>query len=131
MPTLPWTTPESALPGVEAAVVMASRLELRSTRHVPGFLRAAMAIRKQALGSPGALGVSLVAQPVRRTFWTLSAWADRAVLDAFVGAEPHRTMMRTYRPRMRGAEFTFYDQPVGSLPPSWEDARRRLAEQSR
>jgi hypothetical protein len=67
---------------------MASRLELRQLRDVPPFLTAALRIRRQMLGSPGALGVSLIARPLHRTFWTLSAWQDQAALLAAVGREP-------------------------------------------
>lgn len=76
MPTLPWMTPQAPGPGAEA-LVMASRLEVRSLRHVPGFFLASMALLRQARRSPGALGLSLRAQLPRRTFWTVSAWDGR------------------------------------------------------
>ncbi|GGR38603.1 hypothetical protein WEB32_32655 [Streptomyces netropsis] len=35
-----------------------------------------------------ALGASLIAQPLKGVFWTLSAWEDRATLYGYAKAEP-------------------------------------------
>ena len=133
MPTLPWTTAETPAPGADA-VVLGSRLELRAYRHVPGFLRAAMRVRRQVHGSRGALGVSLIAQPTRKTFWTLSAWADQGSLDAFVGTAPHTQIMERFRDRMTATAFTTWSQDTSELPKPhsnakalWREAKRRLA----
>jgi heme-degrading monooxygenase HmoA len=129
----PWTPADDAVTA-GPVLVMGSRLELRSFRDVAGFLRAALAIRKQVRKSPGAIGVSLVAQPTRKTFWTLSAWRDRAALDAFVRARPHVDVMARYRPRMAGSGFEFWDVEAAELPRArsnaaalWAEARARLA----
>jgi hypothetical protein len=105
---------------------MASRLELRQLRDVPPFLTAALRIRRQMLGSPGALGVSLIARPLHRTFWTLSAWQDQAALSAAVGREPHRQLMKRFRPRMAGSAFITWAVQPAALPIGWADALRRL-----
>ena len=53
MATLPWTTTDTAAEATTGdAVVLGSRLELRSLRHVPGFLGAAMKLRKQVRRCP-------------------------------------------------------------------------------
>ena len=113
---------------------MGSQLVLRRARDIPGFLRSALAVRKQVRGSPGAIGVSLIAQPMRKTFWTLSAWRDQPALDAFVGAEPHSDVMARYRSRLTVAHFRFWNMTPSELPAPrsnarslWDDARRRLA----
>ena len=125
MPPLPWTKPPGADAGHDEVVVMASLLRLDSILRVPGFLRAAMAIRQQVLRADGAVGVSLnTALP--RTFFTLSAWRDRDALDAFVRSEPHISSMRRYRPAMADARFVFWSTTADELPPSWAEARRRL-----
>ncbi len=105
---------------------MASRLELRRLRDVPSFLAAALRIRRQMLGSPGMLGVSLIASPARRTFWTLSAWQDQASLTAAVGRHPHREIMKRFRPRMAGSSFVTWTAQATALPIGWDDALRRL-----
>jgi hypothetical protein len=126
MPTLPWKASTSPPPRDGTVTIMASRLELRRLRDVPSFLTGAMRIRRQMLGSPGAVGVSLIAKPLSRTFWTLSAWQDGAALGAVVGREPHRTIMTHFRPRMAGSSFVTWIAPATELPITWDEARRRL-----
>jgi hypothetical protein len=126
MATLPWTAPKSS-PGPEGPVtVMASRLELRRLYDVPSFLTAALRIRRQMLGSPGALGLSLIAKPLQRTFWTLSAWQDPESLDGAVGREPHVQIMKRFRPKMAGSRFVTWTAEDGVLPVTWDEALRRL-----
>jgi hypothetical protein len=127
MPTLPWTTVEPA-PADTEVVLMASRFQLRSLWQVPRFLADAMRIRKQVLAAPGAVGVSLIAQPFRRTFFTLSAWRDRPSLNALVGAEPHRSAMLRHRKSMQDAHFVFWTASGDAMPPTWSEAQQRLAE---
>jgi hypothetical protein len=95
---------------------------------LPGFLRAAMAIRRQVLGADGAVGVALNTALPRRTFFTLSAWRDRAALNAFVRSEPHVSTMRRYRPAMSDGRFVFWNTTADKLPPSWSEAEQRLRE---
>ena len=129
MPPLPWT----AVPAADVELdrdeilVMASLLRLDSFRRVPGFLRAAMAIRQQVLHSDGAIGVAL-STALPRTFFTLSAWRDRDSLNAFVRSEPHVSSMRRYRPSMVDARFVFWNTTAESLPPPWPEVQRRLRE---
>ena len=127
MPTLPWTVVEQRQPHSEV-LFLASRLRLRSMRHVPGFLRAAFSVRRQVRRSPGALGVSLLAQPSRKTFWTLSAWTDQAALEAFVRTEPHLGIMGRYHDRLVNPEFITWTTAESSLPKAWSNAKERWVE---
>jgi hypothetical protein len=129
MPTLPWTTPNPA-PADTLACAMASRFEVRSARDVPRFFFKSLAAWRQVRSAPGCLGASLIAKPLRGIFYTLSAWESRDALYAFAGTQPHRAIMTSLRPTMRSAVFTFWDVPTGQLPLSWDDAKRRLAEQA-
>jgi heme-degrading monooxygenase HmoA len=124
MPTLPWIPVHAA---DAPAVVMASRFRLRRLRDVPRFFLDAMRIHRQVRAADGALGVSLVAHPLRREFFTLSAWRNRAAVDALVRAEPHRSAMGRYHAVMADAVFRFWEVSPDALPPSWEEAFRRLA----
>jgi hypothetical protein len=130
---LPWSTPGTASSGQDA-YVMASRFELTSAWRSPAFLVQAMRARRQARRSPGVVGVSLRAQPLRRAYWTLSAWTDEAALMAFARAEPHRTIMRRVRPWSKTATFRFWTVPADELAPAtaraaralWAEAERRI-----
>ena len=124
MPTLPWKAPTSRPSAGGPVTVMASRLELRRLSDVPSFLAAALRIRRQMLASPGVLGLSLIARPLHRTFWTLSAWQDQDAMSAAVGREPHLHLMKHFRPRMAGSSFVTWT--ATGVPITWDEARRRL-----
>ncbi|MCX4748431.1 DUF3291 domain-containing protein [Kitasatospora sp. NBC_01287] len=130
MPTLPWTTPNPPRPQTQA-LVMASRLEVTSLKDVPRFFLKSLAAWRQVKSAPGAVGASLVAQPFKRTFWTLSAWESREALYAYAKAEPHKSVMTSLRSTVKESVFTFWDVPVEELPIRWPDARAKLAEQQR
>jgi len=94
MPVLPWAQRHSADPDCQG-VAMAKR-----RRSVPGFLRDTLAIRRQLARAVGLVGYALDADLARKTFWTFSVWEDRASLDAFAAADPHRAITGRLRPLM-------------------------------
>jgi heme-degrading monooxygenase HmoA len=130
MPTLPWTAVNEPAPDA-TAFVMASRLEVRSLKDVPRFFLRSLAAWKQVRSAPGAYGASLIAEPLKRTFWTLSAWEDRQALYTYARTEPHKSVMTGLRSTMNRSVFTFWETPTASLPIDWSDARDRLAAQER
>src|SRR5688572_1900649 len=125
MPPLPWRTTLPALPHQEY-LVMASRLPLRSHRTIPRFLGLTVSVARQLEGASGLVGYSLLAQPMRKTFWTLSAWTDRDALDAFVRTMPHLAVMRKLRTHMGHTRFITWMAPGAALPIAWDDAIERL-----
>ncbi|MFF1546441.1 DUF3291 domain-containing protein [Streptomyces sp. NPDC058291] len=130
MPTLPWVKPNPARPDT-SAFVMASRLEVRSLKHVPRFFLKSLTAWGQVRKAPGALGASLEAQLFAGVFFTLSAWESKEALYAYARADPHKTVVRDVRSTMRGSTFTFWEVPVEQLPIDWRDAKRRIDEQAR
>jgi hypothetical protein len=126
MPTLPWTTVTAPAESSEV-VVMASRFRVRGFRHVLPFFLDALRVHAQMRKAEGAVGLSLVAHPLRKEFATLSAWRDRASLDAAVRAEPHLSVMARQRAAMADSTFRFWVAPAAELPLDWAEAQRRLA----
>ncbi len=124
--TLPWSPGPAAPRPPARPVVMAAELRVRGLRHVPGFLRQSLKVRAQARRAPGALGVTLRAEPLRRTFWVLSSWSDREALAAFVGSETHRRAMTSLRPVMAHSRFSTWDAETAAEP-TWTETRLRLA----
>jgi hypothetical protein len=130
---LPWGAasqpPADSNAGGTGAYVMASKFELTSGWRSPAFLVQSIRAWRQARRSPGVLGVTLRAQPLRCTYWTLSAWTDKAALYAFARAEPHRTIMRQARPWAKTATFRFWPTEAGQLTPDrlWTEAERRIS----
>lgn len=126
MMTIPWTSTSIDSDRPDGAVVQVSRLELARVRDVPGFLLAALRIRRATLQASGAIGVSLRAAPFSRTFWTLSAWADQDSILGFVRSDAHRAVMQKYRDRMAGSHFhTWTELQSTDRRPTWDDAMQR------
>ena len=128
MPPLPWTQRQPVDPG-RTYVAMASRLPLKRRRSIPGFLRDAMAIRRQLARAPGMVGYALDAELARKTFWTFSVWEDRGSLDAFASSDPHRAIIGRLRPLMGPTRFEFFPVPGSGLPMTWDQMKAPVRRQ--
>jgi hypothetical protein len=104
---------------------MATRRELSSHTQVPAFFLASLRVHRQICRTDGAIGVSLIAKPLRRTFFTLSAWRDDEAIAAMIGTEPHRSVMETFRRHTSDTVFVSWKAPAGQTP-DWVGALRRL-----
>ena len=129
MPPLPWRTKTEADPD-RSYLVMASRLPLRSRRTVPRFLGLTLSVVRQLERTDGLVGYTLLAQPLKGTFWTLSAWTDQAHLDSFARALPHLAVIGTLRPHMGPTRFSFWTVKGSALTITWEEATDRLMSSS-
>ena len=130
---IPWTRIEQPGAGPEA-VVMSSMFELKTALRAPAFLMYAMRLWRQARRSPGILGVSLRAQPLKGTFRTLSAWTDEQALASFARTDPHAAALNRIRPWTKSSTFRFWSVPVRELTADtfspaglWADAVTRVA----
>ena len=129
LPAVPWAHGPARRTPADTTTVQGSLLELRRYRDVPGFLVAALRLRADFRGAPGAVRLSLRAVPSRRTFWTLSQWETDNALRAYVGHPRHVQVMRTYGSRLRQSQFTTWRVPATEQP-RWADAHRRILPQS-
>lgn len=122
MPALPWTQRQAVDPG-RTYVAMTSRLPLKRHRSIPGFLRDAVAIRRQLARAHGMVGYALDAEVARKTFWTFSVWEDQASLDAFASSDPHQAITRRLQPLMGQTRFKFFQIPGSDLPMTWDQMK--------
>lgn len=127
MPALPWRSFATADPGREYRFLI-THLPLTSHRAIPRFMRLTRVVQRQLADSEGLIGYSLLARPLSRRFWTLSAWEDEAALMRFVAKNPHRDVMRSLDGEMGPTKFVRWDAPGSTVPPRWRDALARLEE---
>jgi quinol monooxygenase YgiN len=73
-------------------VIVVTRLRLRDPKFFDEFFAHAVAVVEQAQNSPGNLAADVLAE-ANNTYWTRTAWQERALMDAFVGSEPHLSTM--------------------------------------
>ncbi|MET9774258.1 DUF3291 domain-containing protein [Streptomyces sp. NPDC006367] len=125
MPTLPWTVPNPP-PGTEVHV-FASRFETRTLWGALRFLASTPGVWRQLRTAPGAYGASLKAEPLKRTFWTLSAWESPAALKTFARSGTHAPASRGLSAHMRDSAFASWQVSSDDLPVDWAEARERLS----
>lgn len=127
MPASPWrsfATPEDD----REYTAMLSYLPLNKWRAMPKFFKYTSQIRRQLADSEGLIGYSLDANLLSRNFWTLSVWEDEEALRRFVQRTPHSRVMVDLLPDMGQTEFFSFKVDGSSIPPDWQDAKRRMRE---
>jgi hypothetical protein len=78
----------------------------------------------QLATADGLLGYSLLARPISKQFWTLSAWQNEPALRAFVQHPPHVRIMSALAPHMDKTSFVRWTVKGSDLPLRWDDALR-------
>jgi hypothetical protein len=73
------------------------------------------------------MGFSMLAEPLRKRYATLSVWRDEAALDAFAAARPHDRLMTDLAPAMGPTRFVRWTITGTEGPPSWTSALARLS----
>lgn len=126
MPATPWRRFGSPAPDGDF-VTLLSYLPLKSYWRVLPFIIYTAKVMKQLASAHGLLGYSLLARPLSKRFWTLSAWENEAALRAFVQHPPHRRIMAALAPHMDKTEFLSWTVKGSQLPLRWDDALRRFS----
>jgi hypothetical protein len=121
----PWKSSLPLQPECEY-LVLASSIPPRSLSSTWRMFRGASAVRRQLAQTDGIVGFSLLAEPLRKRYATLSVWTDDAALAAFAGARPHQDLMGSLAPEMGPTKFVRWTIRGSDGRPSWSDALARL-----
>jgi hypothetical protein len=108
-------------------LVLASSIPPRSLSSTWRMFRGASAVRRQLGHTDGIVGFSLLAEPLRKRYATLSVWTDDAALGAFAAAQPHQALMGSLAPEMGPTKFVRWSIRGADGRPSWDNALERLA----
>jgi hypothetical protein len=111
-------------------LALLSYLPLHKYLHLPRFFRFTLQIQRQLRGCPGVIGYSMRAKLLSCRFWTLSVWENQRTLMDFVAKVPHGEVMRRLSSHMGATKFTNWKILGSAIPPSWDDATRRVSEES-
>jgi hypothetical protein len=120
-----WKTVAELAPEAEY-LVLASSIPPKSVTSTWKLFRGSRAVRRQLLATDGVIGFSMLAEPLRKRYATLSVWRDAAALDAFTRAHPHDRLMADLAPAMGPTKFVRWTVRGMDGRPSWKDARERL-----
>ena len=121
----PWKTVAAFDPDAEY-LVLASSIPPTSVGSTWKLFRGSRAVRRQLLATDGVVGFSMLAEPLRKHYATLSVWRDEAALDAFATAHPHARLTADLAPAMGETKFIRWTISGTEGPPSWTDALIRL-----
>jgi quinol monooxygenase YgiN len=124
MPASPWRTFGSPEPEREYLALL-SYLPLKSYWRIPHFLLYTAQVVRQLASAEGMLGYSVLARPLSKQFWTLSAWKNEAALRSFIQCPPHVRIMTALTPHMGETKFVRWMVKGSELPLPWDDALRR------
>ena len=125
MPALPWINVETVDHDADVTII-ASKLPLRSHRHIPRFLWHTWLVHRRLARSPGLVGYSMDAPLRGKTFWTVSAWKNRPDLGAFDRSSPHWAAKDAIRPAMLPSTFVMWICAADTLPIQWQEVRARV-----
>ena len=121
----PWRTVAALDPGADY-VVLASSIPPKSVASTWKLFRGSRAVRRQLLATDGVMGFSMLAEPFRRHYATLSVWRDESALDRFSAAHPHDQLMVALAPEMGETKFVRWSITGADGTPSWAEALDRL-----
>lgn len=108
-------------------IIVVTRLRLKDPAVLSDFFNAAAACLEQAQKSAGNLGADALAE-AHDTWWTVTAWQDRAVMGAFVQTDPHRSTMGRLDDWCDEATVTDWEQDSAELP-DWQTSYRHLVDE--
>lgn len=109
-------------------LVSATRFTFSRLRDMPRILYTGMALGRRWHLLEGAIGVSLGADLLRRTTYTISVWQSEADLRGFLTSPEHLRLMRDYRSRVTGSAAAIWTVDGFRLGQAWKEAPARLAE---
>jgi heme-degrading monooxygenase HmoA len=105
-------------------VIVVTRLRLRDPAFFEEFFASAVAVVEQAQGTEGNLGADVLAE-AHNTYWTRTAWQERAAMDSFVGSEPHLSIMGRIDDWCDEGAFVDWEQASADAP-DWQEGYRRI-----
>ncbi len=120
-----WKTVAPMEPTAEY-LAFASSIPPTSIRSTRQLFNGSRAVRHQLLGTDGVMGFSMLAEPLRRHYATLSVWRDAESLDAFGRSRPHNELMDELAGSMAPTTFVRWTIAGTEPHPTWDEALERL-----
>ena len=96
-------------------IIVVTRLRLRDPQLLDEFFTDAVAAIEQAMKSEGNLGADALAD-ANNAWWSVSAWQERRLMQAYVGSEPHQAISTRLDHYCDEATFVDWEQASPDLP---------------
>ena len=105
-------------------VIVVTRLRLKDPALLDEFFTDAVAVIEQAAKSAGNLGADALAD-ADNAWWSVTAWQDRRLMQAFVDREPHLGISKRLDHYCDEATFVDWEQDSPDLP-NWQTSWHHL-----
>jgi hypothetical protein len=105
-------------------VIVVTRLRLKDPALLDEFFTDGVAAIEQAQKSEGNLGTDALAE-AHNAWWSVSAWQDRQLMQAFVNSQPHLGITARLDHYCDEATFVDWEQDGAGLP-DWQTSWRHL-----
>jgi hypothetical protein len=105
-------------------VIVVTRLRLKHPALLDEFFTDGVAAIEQAQKSEGNLGADALAE-AHNAWWSVSAWQDRQLMQAFVNSQPHLGITARLDHYCDEATFVDWEQDGPGLP-DWQTSWRHL-----
>ena len=125
MLVVPWRWTREPCP--QEALVFASRFDGAGMRSGWLLFVGGLRLRRAVLRAPGALGVTLLAQPLRGSYHTLSMWRDEESLLAFARSSAHRGLVHRLSALGPVQGILVSRNADSNQRPRWRETKRWLA----
>ena len=126
MPTFAWHRTDEVEPG-RSYTALLGYVQLKSFSMLPRFAWYGLQIERQLKQTAGLVGYKLGAKVFALEFFHLSAWEDRAAVQAFVHQQPHLRIMEELIGRLGKTEFRYWNVKGSELPLVFEREWQRLS----
>ena len=110
-------------------VVSVTRLRVRSWCYLVPFLFFALRSSRQAKGSAGNLGISLL-RDANLAFWTRTMWTNEEAMKSFMLSGSHRQVMPHLLDWCDEAALVHWTQE-SDVAPDWNEAHQRIQQEGR
>jgi hypothetical protein len=107
--------------------ISVTRLRVRSLRYLLQFIWYVLLTSRQVQRTPGFLGGKLIID-AKKTFWTMTAWQNEAVMHGYRDEGTHRRVMPKLRTWCDEAWLVHWNQESPDLPDLLEAYQRMAAE---
>ncbi len=111
---------------LDEVLVIATRFTFKHLRHMPLIIAHGMRLRNQWGNTPGAVGVSVAADILGRTTYSISVWDSEDSFRQWFLSDYHASLVKAYRKWVESSDSVRWH--TGHFVPGegWRQAMQRL-----
>jgi hypothetical protein len=113
--TFPWQH-TSLVERQHQYIALLGLVRLRSVSLLPTFIRFGIRIERQLRRTPGVVGYRTAVDPLKLTFYHLSAWIEGGAIQRFVETQPHLLAVQQLSATLGVTVFRYWEIIGSDIP---------------